>query len=195
MAPGGPLDAAGLMIEVLDELGIPYMVVGSVASSVHGIPRSTMAVDIVADVQASHVAPLVSALESEYYADAEMIRDALLHRSCFNVIHLSTMCKVDIFVPAADGVSGTEMTRRRRYLIVQGSEVQWYVASAEDTILRKLQWFRAGGEVSERQRLDILGIFQVLAERLDLPYLHDGARLLGVSDLLEEALQEAEIEC
>ncbi|MEW6351032.1 MAG: hypothetical protein AB1646_18395 [Thermodesulfobacteriota bacterium] len=193
MASDGPLDAAGRVIEVLEGLGIPYMVVGSVACSVHGIPRATMDVDIVAGIRNEHVAPFVEALQGDFHVDRDMICEAILHRSSFNVIHLGTLFKTGVFVPLDDNVSRTEMARRRRHLILEGSDARWYVASPEDTILRKMHWFREGGELSDRQWQDILGIFQVQRERLRLRYLRDAARLLGVSDLVERALDEAEL--
>ncbi len=71
-------------------------------------------------------------------------------------------------------------------------QVEVSVASAEDTLLAKLEWYRMGGEVSERQWRDVLGALKVQAGALDLEYLHRWASELGVDDLLERALTQSE---
>src|SRR5690349_2196151 len=83
------------MVRTLDALGIPYRVGGSIASSIHGVPRNTLDVDFVVDLGFEQVAPLVAALESEFYVDDEMIRSAIRHRTSFNVIDLNTLDKAD----------------------------------------------------------------------------------------------------
>jgi hypothetical protein len=188
-----PLQITQLIADVFDRLDIPYLVGGSLASSLHGIPRATQDVDLVADFKPHHVLPFVEALESTFYVDADMIREAMSRRSSFNVIHLVTMFKVDIFILKTDPVSQTEMARRERYQILEEPHRELFIASAEDTILRKLQWFRMGGEVSERQWQDVLGVLEVQNENLDRAYLQHGAQQIGVIDLLERAFQDAGI--
>src|SRR3954471_4196735 len=87
---------------VLDEMQIPYLVVGSVASSMHGFSRSTADVDIVADLRPENVATLFAALKDEYYVDDQAMRRAISLRRMFNLIHLDTMFKVDIYIPKND---------------------------------------------------------------------------------------------
>lgn len=176
---------------VLDELEIPYLVGGSIASSLHGDPRSTQDADLVADLREEHVARLVSALGDRFYVDEERVRHAVRRRSSFNVIHLATMFKVDVFVLGDDPMSREEMARRERVDLPGGGGVL-AVASPEDTVLQKLRWYRLGHGISDRQWRDLVGVLQVQADRLDRAYLARGAELLGVADLLERALREAE---
>ena len=188
-----PAQVAGLIADVFDRLEIPYLVGGSLASSLHGIPRATQDVDMVADLEPQHVTPFVSALETAFYVDEDMVRDAIQCRSSFNVIHLATLFKVDIFVLQRDTASQEEMARRERYELSEEPRQELFLASAEDIILHKLHWFRLGGGISERQWNDVQGVLRVQNERLDFSYLRRGAECMGVEDLLEQALREAGI--
>ena len=180
-----------LVTQTLERLGIPYAVGGSLASSLHGVMRSTLDVDIVADVQPEHIQPLVEALSKEFYADDEMMRDAIQHQSSFNLIHYETAFKVDIFIRKSRAFDQMQLNRRRLSVIASNPEESVYVTSPEDTILAKLEWYRMGGEVSDRQWRDILGILKTRAGELDLEYLRKWAAELRVSDLLERALKES----
>lgn len=186
-----PVRATLVIADAFERLGIPYYLTGSLASSLHGMPRATQDADLVADMQQEHIEPVVRALTGPFYIDAEMVRDAVERRSSFNVIHLDTMFKVDVFVLAADQASRQMMQRRRRYDPGGPGSQALYVASAEDTILHKLYWYRLGGCVSERQWMDVLGVLHVQGETLDLQYLRSTARMLEVGTLLEDALGEA----
>ena len=137
------------------------MVGGSLASSVHGIPRATQHIDIVADIKPVQVDSLVKAFEGEFYIDADMVQDAIKYRSSFNIIYLETMFKVDIFVLKNDLASQDEMNRRQPYQASEDSQSVFFVSSAEDIIIQKLHWFQLGGKTSERQWNDILGVFKV----------------------------------
>ncbi|MCP4110861.1 MAG: hypothetical protein GY749_35920 [Desulfobacteraceae bacterium] len=188
-----PVQITQLIAEVFDRLQIPYLTGGSLASSLHGIPRATQDVDMVADIKPHHVALLAEALKTTFYIDAVTVQEAIQRGSSFNIIHLATMFKVDIFVLQEDIASQEEMARREKYQISE-SESEFYVASAEDTILHKLYWFQLGGGVSERQWNDILGVFQVQHEKLDFSYLKRGAVLRGVTKLLKQAFKDANTE-
>lgn len=177
--------------QTLEQLGIPYAVGGSLASSLHGVMRSTLDVDIVADMRLEHIPPLVSALSQEFYADDEMMRDAIEHHSSFNLIHYETAFKVDIFIRKARAFDQMQLDRRKTSIISTEPEQSVYVTSPEDTILAKLEWYRMGGEVSDRQWRDILGVMKTRAGELDLDYLKKWAKDLNVADLLERALNEA----
>ncbi len=178
-----------LVTQALDELGVDYVVGGSVASSVYGVPRSTADADVVAALREQHVAPLVASLEGAFYVDADMIRDAIRHRFEFNVLHLATMFKVDVFVPPLDEVVRRELSRGSRLDVGDGKS--FVVASAEDTVVQKLRWYQLGGGVSERQWSDALGVVRVRADKLDHAYLRQTAADLGVTELLERLLGEA----
>lgn len=180
-----------LVTQALDRLGIIYAVGGSLASSLHGVMRATLDVDIVADMRPEHVQPMVAVLSEEFYADEEMMRDAIERHSSFNLIHYETALKVDVFISKLRAFDKVQLKRRQTSVIATDPERSIYVASPEDTILAKLEWYRLGGEVSERQWRDVLGVMKVRAGDLDVGYLQKWAQALEVSDLLERALNEA----
>lgn len=186
-----PVLVVAELARVFDALGIRYVVGGSVASSLYGVPRATQDVDLVADVQLSHVDSLTSSLSAGFYVDAEMIRDAIKHRSSFNVVHLATMFKADVFIMKGDSWSREEMTRARTEEVdVAESRVAIRFASPEDTLLHKLVWYKMGNQVSDRQWGDILGVLNVQGDALDQEYLDRWAPLLDVSSLLLRARSE-----
>jgi hypothetical protein len=184
-------NATLLVTQTLERLGIRYAVGGSLASSLHGIMRSTLDVDIVADMHLEHIQPMIIALSKEFYADDEMMRNAIEHHSSFNLIHYETAFKVDIFIQKPRAFDQMQLERRRTSVIATDPEQSVYVTSPEDVILSKLEWYRMGGEVSDRQWRDILGVLKTRAGELDLTYLHKWANELKVSDLLERALKES----
>ncbi len=179
------------VIRALEELGIDYLVGGSLASSFHGTPRSTDDVDLVADLKPAHALLLAAKLEGEYYLDLDRIRHAIRARSSFNVIYLRTMFKVDVFVKRDDSFARQEMRRRLRVDLGEGAPID--VASAEDSVLQKLLWYRRGGELSDRQWHDLLGILKVRREDLDFDYLKRWASDQKVTDLLDRAFADAGI--
>ena len=178
--------------DALDALGVPYAIGGSFASAIHGVMRATMDADLVADLRLSDADPLSQALAGAFYADVESMRQAVRHRGSFNLIHLATMFKVDVFVAKARAFDRSQLARRQLVLLSEEPERHAWVASAEDTILAKLEWHRLGGGVADRQWRDALGVILVQGERLDLDYMRTMAAQLGVSDLLEQALQAAQ---
>ena len=174
---------------VFDTLGLRYLIGGSLASSLHGIPRSSHDADLVAEIPGRLADEIAKLLESEFYVDSEMIRDAVLRGSSFNVIHDQSGFKVDVFVLTRDPLAQAEMDRRKLYMIDE--EASAYFATAEDTVLQKLDWYRKGAEISERQWNDVLGVLKVQRGRLDDTYLDRWAQLIGVADLLARARQQA----
>lgn len=180
------------LARVLDALGVSYLVGGSLASSIYGVPRATEDVDLVADLRLSHVDAITNALTEEFYVDADMIRDAIQRRASFNVIHLETMFKADIFVRKGDSWSRGEMERARtEQLEMPEGQVSIRFASPEDTLLHKLIWYKLGDEVSDRQWIDILGVLKVQGAALDQAYLDQWAPLLDIQALLLRARAEA----
>ena len=186
-----PIQVTMQVVHVLEQLGIDYVIGGSLASALHGVARATMDSDIVAAIREEHIEPFVEALKSSFYVDDEMIRDAIRAYRSFNIIHLQTFFKVDIFVAKEREFDRLQIARRTSYMLSEEQNQSAFVASAEDTILAKLEWYRMGGEVSDRQWKDILGVIKVQADSLDMDYLWRGANLLKVSDLLEKAMGDA----
>ncbi len=180
------------VVDAFEQLRIAYYIGGSVASLAHGIYRATADVDIIADLRMEHVQPLVQLLQDTYYIDADMIRDAIKRRSEFNVLHLDTMFKVDIFIQKTRPFDH-EVRRRLQQskLNITGNSRLFFLESPEDVILNKLEWYKMGGEVSDRQWNDILGVLKVQGTSLDLAYLRQWAAALDVSPLLDRALEDA----
>jgi hypothetical protein len=176
---------------VLDRLTIPYVLGGSFASAAHGLMRATLDADVVADLRIAHAAPLARALGDAFYADVEAMQDAIRHRSSFNLIHLDTAFKIDVFVARPRPFDQAQLARRQAYELGSSAEDRVYVLSPEDVVLAKLEWYRKGGEVSERQWHDVLGVLRVQGARLDRDYMEDMATTLGVADLLARALGAA----
>ncbi|MCP4203952.1 MAG: nucleotidyltransferase family protein [bacterium] len=189
MTPEHPeaLRVALEVIELLDRLGIPYHLGGSYASSVHGIPRQTQDIDLVVDLDTASVRELLSELPEGYYRDLESALDAMGNRKSFNLIHLASGVKIDVFVRGEEPFDREEFRRSRKVSLGSGSDRSVRVKSAEDTILRKLDWFRRGEETSDRQWSDVLGILESQESALDFGYLERWATELGVADLLERA--------
>jgi hypothetical protein len=182
------------LLGVLDRLEIPYMIGGSGASSVHGLTRTTADLDLVVKMDAESVQPLVTELRQDFYIDEQQVRVALGSSRSFNVIHYQTSFKFDIFPLTEDRYQQVQFGRRRHEVasIFTGEPLELSVASPEDVILSKLRWFRQGGEVSEQQWNDVLGVIAVQGDKLDLPYLREWAPSLGVTKLLEQALTEGQ---
>jgi hypothetical protein len=180
-----------MVAAAFDAAGVRYFLGGSVASALYGEARSTRDVDLVAAMLPHHVEPVLAALGDGFYADATAIRTAVAGRRSFNVIHLDTMVKVDVFIFKADAFGHSQFARRAPRQLSQDDPVSIYVASAEDTVLAKLQWYRAGGDVSDRQWTDVLGVLKVQRGTLDRAYLEEWARELGLTELLLRALDDA----
>jgi len=189
-----PDEAFQVLLEVtrvLEELEVPYVVGGSLASSLHGIPRSTQDADLVAALRTDHIQPFIGRVDGSFYLSPERVEAAVRQRTSFNLIHLKSMIKVDLFVFSETPLARQEMARRQILPIPGEPEAYLQVASPEDTILQKLLWYRKGGGVSERQWNDILGVIKVQGRALDLGYLKEWAERSGIEDLLAQAFADS----
>ncbi|MBN2385568.1 MAG: hypothetical protein JXB85_01010 [Anaerolineales bacterium] len=186
-----PIEVTFLVTKVFEKLGVPYLIGGSLASTLYGMVRTTQDSDIIAQMRPEHIQPFVSALDSEFYVDQEMIAESVQRHSSFNIIHRETMFKVDVFIPAPRPFLRSQLSRAQVQTFTFESQMSARFASPEDTILSKLEWYRMGGEVSDRQWRDVLGVLKTRSGGLDLDYLREWAADLKVSDLLERALKEA----
>lgn len=187
-----PIEVLIDFTRVLDELGIQYVVVGSFASSARGLQRATRDVDILARIRLEHVDLIYERLSDRYYIDRLSIRSAVAERSHFNAIHLDSMFKVDVFVPAdSDRLSQQQLDRQLPEKVSPDSDAIVYVATAEDTLLAKLVWYLKGHRASDRQWSDVLGIIKLQGQQLDRIYLDHWAAQLGIKELLDQAIDEA----
>ena len=182
------------LVKAFDKLGVSYYISGSVASSIYGVPRATIDVDIVLDLKPQHVHSLVEMLGEAYYIDEEMVLNAIQKRSSFNLIHLDTMLKIDIFIIKDKPYNLKTLQRRRKDTFDEKKgATEFYIGSPEDIILSKLEWFRNGEYASKQQWRDVLGMLKVQKDLLDLKYLRHWASTLKLSNLLDQAFHDAGI--
>jgi len=176
------------LIQTLESLRARYLIGGSVASSSQGLPRATLDTDLLVQLEPPQAVLLANALGNDWYIDATFARESIERGHAFNIIHMPSGHKFDLF-PAVDAFHLSELERTtRRTLTIPGGKVTCFVATTEDSILAKLQWYRQGGEVSDRQWSDITGML-IINRDIDHSYLNLWARQLGVVDLLEKAIQ------
>jgi len=175
---------------VLDQLGVRFYVGGSVASSFHGAARSTMDVDIVCELVAEKVSAFVSAFGDDFYVSESAVRAAIQRQSCFNLIHLSTSFKVDVFISRGRVFDTSSMNRATLETLGGEPPLKVRIATAEDSIISKLEWYRKTNETSERQWDDVTRLIRLLGSQADLARLTDMATSVGVDDLLNRLLNE-----
>lgn len=179
------------LIEVLDQLGIQYAIGGSLASSAYGIVRFTQDADITVPRFPDKVALFVNHLEGRFYVSQDAVVQANHLRTSFNLIHFETAFKIDVFVEK-DTAFDRRLLLRRKRLDLQGVDPNsLYFVSPEDVILLKLRRYSEGGQVSERQWRDVLGVMAVQGEALDVHYLKGQAQALGLTPLLDRALKKS----
>ncbi|AKU90979.1 hypothetical protein [Vulgatibacter incomptus] len=184
------LDVALRLGSAFERIGAGYFLGGSLASSLQGEPRATNDLDFVVDLRPDQVSALVSALGPDFEVDDEALREAAAQKSSWNIFYLPTALKIDLFIRRSGPFDEEEFTRRRAIEIRPGHRL--FVKSAEDTILRKLLWFRSGGELSSTQWRDVVQVFRISGPELDGDYLARWSAALGVDDLLEKARRESE---
>ena len=182
------------LMSIFETFKIPYFIGGSVASSAFGKARSTLDVDIVAPIPPSIVHQLADSLKGIYYVSEDDIRAAVVNNASFNIIHLETMIKVDVFILKKRDYDQQAFERKLEdHLDDEDQELPFFLAAPEDVILNKLEWYKAGDGVSERQWNDVIGVLKVQDKKLNIQYLSDWAKKLGVQDLLEKALKESRL--
>jgi hypothetical protein len=185
-----------LVTEALEALKIPYVIGGSFASTAHGIPRATHDSDLVIGLRADQgdlLTALVSRLDGAFLVSLDNALDALARQAAFNAIHLDSLFKVDLFIPRLRLFEQQRLARGRAHVMTENPVRTAVFSSPEDTILAKLEWYRLGNEVSEKQWSDIQGVLKLRGTGLDHAYLRRWASMLGVADLLSRALADAEI--
>lgn len=180
------IDIALRVAVALTSAGGEYFVGGSLASSLQGEPRATNDIDFVISLPAGRINALRDALGDDFEVDTDMLRDAVLHARSANAFYLPVITKIDFFGRGYEPFDESEFSRRRAVVVgAQGESL--VVKSAEDTVLRKLLWFREGGSVSEKQWRDIVGVLRISDQTLDTNYLDSWAARLGLIELLAAA--------
>jgi hypothetical protein len=186
------IDAIAVTVQVtkaLESIGVRYFIGGSIASTLYGMVRTTQDSDIITELDVEHIPVFMEKLQNDFYVDGEMIADAISHSSSFNIIHKESMFKVDLFVPHKRIFINEQFARAREESLSSDPQMTAYVASPEDIILAKLEWYRMGGEVSERQWRDVLGVLKVQGMMIDTEYLQRMATELNLVELLVRALR------
>ena len=177
------------LVLCLPQQGIAYFLGGAVASILHGEIRTTRGIDVVLELAPTQSGLLVAGLMANFFVDPATLQLGVARSGWCLVIHRSTGCRVVMFWRRERAYSRIEMARRQPVELIPGLSAQ--VATAEDCVLSKLEWYEMGGRVSERQWRDVLGILKAQRERLDLGYMREWAKELRVSDLLKRACGEA----
>ena len=186
--PDDPADVAVRVARAFERAGVEYAVGGSVAASAYGEPRATRDLDFAVRLSASQVSTLVQELGSEFDIDPDALNDAIRTGRPVNIFYLPVFTKIDLFVRGYDPYDEAEFSRRRAIEPVSGEQIQ--ASSPEDNLLWKLRWFRKGGEVSDQQWRDVLGLIRVSGDTMDVGYVRTWARAHAVEDLLERALSQ-----
>ena len=176
---------------ILLGLGIDYVIGGSVASSYYGEPRSTRDTDLLVRLPAHRLDEFLRALSGRFYAPEQSARDAVRVGGMFNIVHLATMHKFDLYPSRDTTLDEEDFARRRLVPLSPDGTNSSFLGAPEIVVLRKLDWYRRGNLASEHQWRDVLGVLKGQKERLDLDYLRRMAAALEVGELLEQALQES----
>ncbi|MCH7556443.1 MAG: hypothetical protein IIB56_03200 [Planctomycetes bacterium] len=176
--------------KILEQLDIAYAIGGSMASSIYGKVRFTQDADITVEPFDNQADKLFEILKPQYYISKEAMYQALRQRCSFNIIHLESAFKIDIFIRKDTAFEKQLISRRRALKLSNSLEKSFSVISPEDIILLKLQWYRDSGH-SERQWDDVAGILTIQAEKLDFEYLKKWAGILRIDEILEKAISES----
>lgn len=187
-------EALGLLTKIaalLDRLGVPYLVGGSIASTLFGEPRGTRDVDLVIELAHEGIEPLARALGADFYVSLSAMIEAVRDRRSFSAVDPVTGLKVDFFVKGDSDFDREEFARRRLESIVPGEPASVWVKTPEDSILRKLLWFRDSLGVADVQWRDVVGLLAMRNRQLDAAYLDTWGTRLGLSDLMHKARNDA----
>lgn len=186
----GPFELLQKVVEIFESLNIPYLVTGSVASMAYGEPRMTNDIDIVAAIEEHHITGLLKAFpDDEYYISEDMVREAIRHHWQFNIIHPSSGLKVDVIVKQNTPFDNSRFSRIQK--IYPAESYQANFASAEDVIIKKMEYYRDGG--SEKHLRDITGILKISGDSVDRDYISVWAKRLGLIEIWEAVLRRIEV--
>jgi len=174
------------VVQCLELLQIPYLVTGSVASIAYGEPRFTNDIDIVADIRQQQSEAFAKCFpEEEFYLDADSIREAILHRHQFNIIHPASGLKVDVIIYRGDAFDKSRFGRVKKIRPIEDTEVNF--SAPEDVIIKKMEYYKEGG--SEKHLRDITGILKVSGDMVDRDYISQWANQLGLIEIWEAIIR------
>ena len=164
----------GKVISALQSSQIPFMVCGSLASSLHGDPRATRDADMVIRPTGKTLEQFLDQIGRDFYVSSEAARQAMQQHSMFNVIDAASGWKVDLIIAPESAFADESFSRR---MLADFMGVKVAVQTPEDTILSKLDWAKESG--SEMQLRDALGVALQQWQQLDQDYLRRWAAELG----------------
>jgi len=186
-----PVEIAVEVARIFDALGIRYVLGGSLASTTFGEPRTTLDVDLAADIGLEQADALVEQLSIDFIVDPEWSRDEIGRRGSFQAVHRASMIRIDVFVPEWTGFDLWKWEQRRSIVVDPATSASIHVTSPEGIVLQKLLWYRKSGESSERQWRDVVGVLKAQHKTLDVAALTDWGQRLGLEDLLRRAVEES----
>jgi len=177
--------------KIFDALGFDWFLGGSLASALYGVPRATLDADLVARIRKPDVPDLIAALGEDWYVSEEAVAAAIESCGSFNLINLDTALKIDVFIPKRRRFEKSQFARTRMASFSETDPSRIPVCSPEDIVIAKLDWYRLGGEISERQWSDVVGVLRFGGQSLEKDVMSANADELGLEDLLEKAILEA----
>lgn len=176
--------------DILERLEIEYVIGGSIASSLYGKVRFTEDADVTVEPFAGKADEFFRLVRSDFYINWDAMQQALRQKSSFNVVHLKSAFKIDVFIQNDTEFEKQLLSRRKFMKLSEGFKKAFSVVSAEDIVLLKLRWYQQGDCTSERQWDDLVAVMEVQAKKLDLEYMKKWAATLGINELLEKAVSE-----
>ncbi len=180
-------DLLKYLINAFEKLGIQYFITGSMGSIYYGEPRFTNDIDVVVDIDERYVPGLVSSFpEDEFYISEDAIRDAIIHKRQFNIIHPSSGLKIDVIVSKKDEFDNSRFARKHRISPIENTEAN--LSSPEDVIIMKMKFYKEGE--SEKHIRDITGMLKVSGDIIDRQYIDDWANRLGLQDIWEAIISK-----
>jgi hypothetical protein len=194
MSNSGDISIIKEFTDILESLGIRYAIGGSVASSIYGKVRFTADADVSVFPFTENKEKLCELLSKDFYISEQAVVEALNSRTSFNIIHLETAFKIDVFVLKSDDFEKNILPRSNNIRLSGDVESNFSVVSPEDIILIKLRWYNDSGCVSDRQLQDVVGVLRVQNQNLDYQYLETWAKNLGLGKLLKQAIEQVNSE-